>query len=135
MPKIHVSNCPAGFVLDAAVAMAQGLHIDNLAGYWKDDAGNNVHPACVGCDGVPTWHPSGDIRAAWELWQRIKESSWTDFYDRLEDLCTHNYNGEPVDRKYGGVSEYDIMASINPLTITRAFLLTNGVTEVEVPAP
>jgi hypothetical protein len=129
MSKIHVSDCPAGLVLDAAVAMAQGLHIDNLAGYWKDDAGNNVHPACVGCDGVPTWHPSGDIRAAWELVEDSKDCivDLISPFSLTEDgrkWATSLINGENVFTGY---------ASTAPLAIVRAYLLAHGVTEVEMP--
>jgi hypothetical protein len=135
MPKIHISDCPSGFVLDAAVAMAQGLHIDNLAGYWKDDAGNHVHPACVGCDGVPTWHPSGDIRAAWPLLEELAEDHSV-AVNKLHFWKEQNWVVSFAQSK--AASDWTSIEANNgalPLAITHAYLLAHGVTEVEVPAP
>jgi hypothetical protein len=123
--KVKVDAVPACYALDSAVAIAQGLHIDNLVGYWKNDAGESVHPACVGCNSTPTWHPSGDIKAAWEL---VKELACGYEYELTiinQPKSWVIYCGHP-----GTISEVT-EADTAPLAITRAFLKARGVTEIE----
>lgn len=107
MPKLPVDECPAGPWLDAAVAEAEGLHEE--IGWWVDDTGQIIYPACIGCDGIPTWHPSGNRQDAIGLVDKMRQSFvyGPNFFEMCDDMV--------------------------PLTITRAFLKAKGVTEVEVP--
>jgi len=143
--KVKVDAVPACYALDSAVAIAQGLHIDNLAGYWKNDAGESVHPTCVGCDGTPTWHPSGDIKAAWELAEAeklfifpIKQGGWFAGYWPEGEYCEFSPGPEPELCLDGMVPDWSnaeegicAFAETAPLAIARAFLKSKGVFEIE----
>ena len=157
MKKIQVDKCPACYALDSAVAIAQRLHIDNLAGYWKNDAGKLVHPACIGCDGTPTWHPSGDIRAASELMETdrlfvfpvhldtppyfgwfageypyregVEFSIEPELELRLDiTVPTSDIDWDETELT-GGTCAF---ADTAPLAIVRAFLKSRGIEEIEV---
>ena len=133
--KVPVDECPAGAAMDAAVARAMGWEWDEYI--WWD-----------GEDFVPHFEPSEDIVMAWSLFLKLPE-------DRVLEVGTGNKDNEGwlsfACIRFGGesmgTSGYEdgdtgwaqdeeknrpCLSALTALAISRAFLLANGITEIEV---
>jgi len=146
MPKIPVTQAPAGPALDAAVAEARGWQIlvmDNNA-FWVTYGEHDMWSASGYLSLLPDegwikeplpiygekgiWNPSTDIAAAWELVEEKKSEimakDWVDFCDILKELILPNS---------GWRDEYALLSGLSPLTITRAYLKAKSIEEIDIP--
>jgi len=132
MPKIHVSDCPAGFVLDAAVAETRGWRWILYPSPFGDDVvmrcivpPEKFKPELAAKGNEPPGYLylpkySTDIATAWPLVEELKMRCGYS-HQRHEPFAMLECE------EYGTLVQY---ADTVPLAITRAYLKARGVTEV-----
>jgi hypothetical protein len=117
MVKIPVDECPAGAVMDTAVARI----LARLDGY----DGDLVHV-------FPSKEYSKDIAAAWRLWEllsRREPYSWA-LYSEGENVTIEYYGEGYIGDREAGAGDWEREGKA-PLVISRAFLKANGITEID----
>ena len=126
--KVPVDECPAGAVMDAAVARVLGYEC-------TCDEDGAPFDCPIHCDDVPHTKSrySTDIAAAWEPWLQLTEEephSWA-MYSSKDGCVQIEHHPENWAREFGAG---DVMAyGLAPLAICRAFLKARGIEFVEVP--